>query len=90
MADSPKAAFVQVTLDDPRIEISAWDVCGVHYSVAEHPGPTPTSRLPKIRENESEAIVNTASRVFHTPETQPGVQKGPASCEKQNSAASIK
>lgn len=33
MVDSPKAAFVQVTL----IEISAWDVCGVHYSVAEYP-----------------------------------------------------
>lgn len=40
MADSPKAAFVQVLLVDPRYRACvypAWDVCGVHYSLTVRP-----------------------------------------------------
>lgn len=36
MVDSPKAAFVQVTLADP-LSRCVGRVCGVHYSVAEYP-----------------------------------------------------
>lgn len=67
MADSPKAAFVQVTLADPLSRyLRGTYVWGALFCR----GVSQTTRwLPKIRENESEAIVNTTFYVFHTLET---------------------